>query len=182
MVDQSNAYEPLPGMHVNGQLTLGENIADLEGIASPTKPSNGRWPRPRRGRSRLTGLPPNSGSSSRCPRSGAPTAKKPRCGGCSRCTRRPGQSRAIGAHVNVPEFYEAFGIKPGVPMWRPLGAEAKIGGRTGSVPPGELDAPQPNSLTTTQEMKIDYEHSLQIRDEEFVDLPKTFDLGGKTPC
>jgi putative endopeptidase len=30
---QFDAYEPLPGIHINGQLTLGENIADLAGLA-----------------------------------------------------------------------------------------------------------------------------------------------------
>src|SRR5690242_16746421 len=29
---QYNAYEPLPGMHVNGKLTMGENVADLAGL------------------------------------------------------------------------------------------------------------------------------------------------------
>ena len=33
LVDQFNGYEPLPGKHINGQLTLGENIADLGGTA-----------------------------------------------------------------------------------------------------------------------------------------------------
>jgi len=32
LVAQSATYEPLPGQHVNGQLTLGENIADLAGL------------------------------------------------------------------------------------------------------------------------------------------------------
>ncbi|WP_211241391.1 M13 family metallopeptidase [Pseudonocardia spinosispora] len=32
LVSQFNAYEPLPGTHINGQLTLGENIADLSGL------------------------------------------------------------------------------------------------------------------------------------------------------
>jgi putative endopeptidase len=32
IVDQFDAYEPLPGEHVNGALTLGENIADLGGV------------------------------------------------------------------------------------------------------------------------------------------------------
>ncbi len=33
LADQFDRYEPLPGVHVNGKLTLGENIADLGGIA-----------------------------------------------------------------------------------------------------------------------------------------------------
>ena len=31
---QYDAYEPLPGSHVNGKLTLSENIADVAGIAA----------------------------------------------------------------------------------------------------------------------------------------------------
>jgi putative endopeptidase len=32
LAKQYDAYEPLPGIHINGQLTLGENIADLAGL------------------------------------------------------------------------------------------------------------------------------------------------------
>jgi predicted metalloendopeptidase len=33
LVTQYNAYQPLPGQHVNGELTLGENIGDLGGLS-----------------------------------------------------------------------------------------------------------------------------------------------------
>ena len=33
LVDQASAFSPLPGAHVNGELTLGENIGDLGGLA-----------------------------------------------------------------------------------------------------------------------------------------------------
>ncbi len=34
LVDEFNAYEPLPGLHINGEQTLGENIADVAGLAA----------------------------------------------------------------------------------------------------------------------------------------------------
>ena len=34
LAKQYDAYEPLPGLHVNGKLTLGENIADVAGLAA----------------------------------------------------------------------------------------------------------------------------------------------------
>ncbi|MNX87494.1 Neutral endopeptidase [compost metagenome] len=37
LIAQYDAYEPLPGERVNGRLTLGENIADLTGVAMALK-------------------------------------------------------------------------------------------------------------------------------------------------
>ena len=32
LIAQFNAYEPLPGLHINGQASLGENLADYGGV------------------------------------------------------------------------------------------------------------------------------------------------------
>ena len=45
---QYDAYEALPGLHVNGKLTLGENIADVAGLAALTTPIKPRWAASRR--------------------------------------------------------------------------------------------------------------------------------------
>jgi len=34
LADQYSAYEPLPGLHINGEQVLGENIADVAGLAT----------------------------------------------------------------------------------------------------------------------------------------------------
>jgi SNF2 family DNA or RNA helicase len=38
----------------------------------------------------------------------------------------PGQFRAIGPHVNMKEFYDAFGIHEGDPMWVTPEKRAKV--------------------------------------------------------
>ena len=37
IVAQYNQYEPLPGLHINGRLTLGENLADIAGLVVALK-------------------------------------------------------------------------------------------------------------------------------------------------
>jgi hypothetical protein len=38
LVNQYNAYQPFPDLHVNGQLTLAENIADVAGLSAARAP------------------------------------------------------------------------------------------------------------------------------------------------
>jgi predicted metalloendopeptidase len=116
LVAQYDAYEPVPGYHVNGKLTLGENIADNSGLAiawkayqislggQPAPVIDGFtgaqrfymgwaqvWPEKRREQEsiRLLKIDPHS----------------------------PGRFRANGAAVNQSAFYDAFGVKPGDRMY-----------------------------------------------------------------
>ena len=127
VVDQYNAYEPLPGLHVNGQLTLGENIADLGGDSVAYEALERALAKAPAKRKQIDGFTPEQRfflSMSQVWRSNCKEAEARRL--LTVDPHSPGQYRAIGAHVNVPEFYEAFGIKAGSPMWRAPELRAKI--------------------------------------------------------
>ncbi len=127
LVDQYNGYEALPGQHVNGQLTLGENIADLGGTSIAYEALQRALAKDPSKRKVIDGYTPEQ-------RFYLSLAQLWRTNWREAELRRrlvvdphsPGQFRAIGPHVNVPEFYEAFGIHEGSPMWRPPELRAKI--------------------------------------------------------
>jgi putative endopeptidase len=127
LVDQYNGYEALPGQHVNGQLTLGENIADLGGTSIAYEALQRALARDPAKRKTIDGFTPEQRfflSMSQLWRTNWREAELRR-----RLVvdpHSPGQFRAIGAHVNLPEFYQAFDIKAGAPMWRPPELRAKI--------------------------------------------------------
>ena len=126
IVQQFDAFEPLPGMHINGKATLGENIADLGGLkiafeayrlSQKGKPAAG----PREGctpeqrfflgyaetwRTKLT-----------------PEALRDRL---MTDPHAPSKYRVNGPLANMPEFFEAFGVKDGDPMRRPEAARPTI--------------------------------------------------------
>lgn len=126
LVEQYNGYHALPGLAVNGQLALGENIADLGGTSiafealqrslegKPTPPKiDGltaeqrfflSWAQQWRTQYREDAMR-------------LQVARGP---------HSPGNFRAIGPLVNFQPFYDAFGIKEGDPMWRPVEKRAKI--------------------------------------------------------
>jgi predicted metalloendopeptidase len=116
LVQQYNAFEPLPGYHVNGELTLGENIADNSGLAIATKAYK------------------ISLKGKKAPVIDGYTGEQRLYMGWAQVWRAkmreqqtiaqikadphsPDAFRANGTLRNQPGFYEAFGVKPGDRMY-----------------------------------------------------------------
>ncbi len=126
LVEQFNKYEALPGVFVNGQFCLGENIADLGGVTvsyEALQRSLAGKPRP----ALIEGFTPEQ-------RFFLSWAKVWRVNSRPEALKQqilvdphaPGQFRAIGAPTNLEEFFQAFGIKEGDPLWRPPAERCKI--------------------------------------------------------
>jgi putative endopeptidase len=127
VVEQYDAYEVLPGVHVNGKLTLGENIADLGGTSIAYEALQRALAKDPAKRKKINGFTPEQRfflSLSQIWRTNCREAEARRL--VTVDPHSPGQFRAIGPHVNLKEFYDAFGIKEGSPMWRAPEARAKI--------------------------------------------------------
>jgi putative endopeptidase len=125
VVEQFNGYEPLPGVKVNGELTLGENIADLGGASLAYEALE----RSLAGKEKklIDGFTPEQ-------RFFLSWAQVWRTNMRENALRQqlavdphsPGNFRAIGPLVNLQPFYDAFGIREGDPMWRKPEDRAKI--------------------------------------------------------
>ncbi len=117
LVAQYEQYEPVPGKHINGKLTLGENIADLSGLQIAYKAyelSLGGKPAPAidgmSGEQRFfLGWSQAWRSKSREERLVQSLTVDP---------HSPEEFRANGAAVNHDGFHEAFSTKPGDKMYR----------------------------------------------------------------
>jgi len=114
---QYSAYEPLPGVHVKGRLTLGENIADLSGLQISYK----AW------KLSLNGQP--------APVIDGLTGEQRFYYGFAQAWRErdrdeallrwtvsdphsPSPFRVLGAAINSDGYHEAFGTRPGDKMWK----------------------------------------------------------------
>lgn len=125
IVKQFNDYVAVDGLHINGSLTQGENIADLGGIVmayesfkktdqfktnkiiSGLNPSQRfflsyamEWMVNMRPEALLTQVKSNE--------------------------HAPAKWRVLGPLSNMPEFYATFGVKKGDKMWRPENERVKI--------------------------------------------------------
>ena len=125
LVDQFNEYSPLPGKNVNGQLTLGENIADLSGLAIAHKAYQ----------LSLGGTAPTEIDGW--------TGDQRFFIGWSQIWRRkyrdaemlrrllvdphaPSWYRANGPIINIDAFYDAFDVQPSDALFRPTEERIKI--------------------------------------------------------
>ncbi|MDR2011712.1 MAG: peptidase [Rhodanobacter sp.] len=112
LVAQFDAYEPLPGKHVNGQLTLGENIADLGGLNVAYDALQAALKKNSTGNGKIDGHTPDQRFFLNFARiwrgSILPKALEVRI---NTDPHAPMQYRAIAAPSNMPVFAQAFGCK-----------------------------------------------------------------------
>ncbi|MBN8703760.1 MAG: M13 family metallopeptidase [Bacteroidetes bacterium] len=126
LVEQFNGYSPIDTMHVNGMLTLGENIADLGGLTLSyyaLKKSFEGKPAPER----IDGFTAEQ-------RFFLSWAQAWRNSMRDEALRNmivtnphsPAQYRVNGPLANMKEFYDAFGVKEGDKLFKPETARAII--------------------------------------------------------
>jgi putative endopeptidase len=127
LVAQFNDYEPLPGKHVNGQLTLGENIADLGGINVAYDALQMALKKDGEASKKIDGYTPQQRFFMNFARiwRGSILPKRQEVL-LNADPHAPAQYRAIGAPSNVPAFAQAFSCKAGDPMVRGDGKQVKI--------------------------------------------------------
>jgi len=125
IIDQFNSFEPLEGLNINGELTQGENIADLGGLIvsynaftkteqykkgelidgfTPTQRFYLSWAQVWKNNIRDEALEVRVKTD----------------------PHSPGKFRVLGPLSNIPEFYEAFSVIEGDGMFRISGERVKI--------------------------------------------------------
>lgn len=125
LVSQYNAYQPFPDTHINGQLTLGENIGDLGGLTIALKAY----------RLSLNGKPsPVIDGFTGDQRVFLGWAQAWRVKRREELARQilvtdphsPAKYRVNGVLPNIPDFYQAFDVKEGDGMYLPPEQRVKI--------------------------------------------------------
>jgi putative endopeptidase len=125
IIEQFNEYEPLAGLNINGELTQGENIADLGGLIvafnafkktdqfkkgelidgfTPTQRFYLSWAQVWKNNIRNEALETRIKTD----------------------PHSPGKYRVLGPLSNIPEFYNAFSVKDGDGMFRNEDKRVKI--------------------------------------------------------
>ncbi len=125
IVKQFSAYTVLDGLHVNGELTQGENIADLGGVriayAALQKALAGKP------RDKLDGFTPEQrffiSWAAKWRRNSRPEALRLQV---NTDPHSPAEFRANGPLSNLDIFYQAFDVPEGAPMRRPAAERVTI--------------------------------------------------------
>jgi len=117
IIEQYNAYEPVEGLNINGELTVGENIGDLAGLTMAYRAYE----------LSLDGKPaPVIDGFTGAQRFFLGFASDWRMKSRDDFVRQqvlsdphsPAMYRVIGVVSNMPEFYQAFDVKEGDGLWR----------------------------------------------------------------
>jgi len=125
IIDQFNAFVAIDTLHVNGELTQGENIADLGGLTMAyyayKKSLNGAKSPVMNG---FTGEQRFFIAWSQGWKNLAREAAEKQL--LATDPHAPGKFRGFAPLTNMPEFYEAFGVKEGDKMYRPAPLRVNI--------------------------------------------------------
>ena len=125
MVVQFDAYEPLPALHINGKASLGENIADYGGLLLGLEAFQ-KTAQYRQG-AKIGGLTPVQRYFLGYALGWMSQQREQRLRQrLLSDVHAPAKWRVLGPMSNIPEFYQAFGVKPGQPMWRPEQERVRI--------------------------------------------------------
>lgn len=125
VVNQYNNFMILDTVRVKGELTLGENLADLGGVAIAYE----AFKKTKQGKSeeKIDGFTPDQRfflSWAQVWR--AKSTDKEALLRINTDPHSPSEARCNVPLSNMPEFYKAFGIKEGDKMWRPEAERAKV--------------------------------------------------------
>lgn len=125
IVEQFNQYNPVDSLYINGELTQGENIADLGGIIMGYQAF--QKTKQYQDQEMIADLTPDqrfflgfalAWMVNQRPEAIATQVRSDE--------HSPAKYRVIGTLSNIPEFYAAFGVKEGDQMWRPDSLIVKI--------------------------------------------------------
>ena len=125
MVEEFNAYEPLPGLHINGPASLGENLADYGGLLLGLDAFK-KTEQYRQGQT-IDGFTPLQRYFLGYALSWLSQQRE------AVLRRRllsdvhaPPKWRVLGPLSNMPEFYEAFGVRTNQTLWRPPSGRVQV--------------------------------------------------------
>jgi len=125
IIRQFDEYEPLPGYHINGKATTGENIADLGGILLGIDAFK-KTEQYKKGE-KLEGFTPMQRYFLGYALGWLGHIREEQLRNrLLTDVHSPAKYRVNGPFVDVDEFYSAFGIKPGDQMYRPDSLRVRI--------------------------------------------------------